>query len=235
MSYVVREVDALNYSGCGTWKEKDIATASLTGEKLLAGDKTMHNIICSNISEDSYAYTWIKPRLNDRNVILDTVALRGKFSENVADQVLGGQATVKFNKLFYRRERQMSFEAFIDKFANAINDKERAGRTMSNPDIVNDISDKVQCCQIYHSKSTFQVQKLLNRHVCKNILDTLSVQVSELSFSKPIRNVSVVLQSNRYTRDGHCPDSGVRTSNEIVFIGIYPDNKRRSESVKPYW
>ena len=29
----------------------------------------------------------------------------------------------------------MSFEVFVTKFTNAINDKDRAGRTMSDPDI----------------------------------------------------------------------------------------------------
>ena len=56
LSYVIREVDA-----------QSIVTASLTGEKFLADSKMVHNIICSNIAEDYYAYTWIKPRLGDRN------------------------------------------------------------------------------------------------------------------------------------------------------------------------
>ena len=70
--------------------------------------------------------------------------LRGHFSDNVADQVLGVQESVKFDKLFYRSECQMSFEAFVTKFTNTINDKETDGRTMSDPEIVHDIWYKVQ-------------------------------------------------------------------------------------------
>ena len=60
MYYVIREVDAINYSGHDTWKEKAVSTASLAGEKFLANAKTVHNNICINIDEDSDAYTWIK-------------------------------------------------------------------------------------------------------------------------------------------------------------------------------
>ena len=75
----------------------------------MSGAKTVHNIICRNISKDYDAYTWIKPRLGDRNDILYMMALRGHFSGDVEDQVLGGKATVKLDKLLYRSERQMSF------------------------------------------------------------------------------------------------------------------------------
>ena len=79
------------------------------------------------------------------------------------------------------------------------------------------------------------MQQSLNAHVCNNILHTLSAKVAKLSVIKPIRNASEVSQSNRYTHDGHFPDSGVRTSNESFFIGSYPNNKWRSDSVKTYW
>ena len=72
----------------------------MTGENFLADAKTVHNIICSNIAEYSDSYTWMKPRLNDRNSILDMVDLRGYFSRDFVDQVLCGQATVKFGKFF---------------------------------------------------------------------------------------------------------------------------------------
>ena len=99
----------------------------------MAGDKTVQNIICSSIAEDYDAYTWIKPNLNDSNRRFVMVALRRHFSGGVADQVLGGQVTVNCDKLFYRSERQISFEVFVTKFTNAIHDKERYGRTMSDP------------------------------------------------------------------------------------------------------
>ena len=69
-------MDAPNYAGHGTLEEKFIDTASLTGEKVLADAKTVHNFICSNMSKDSDAYNWIKTHLNDRNCILYMVALR---------------------------------------------------------------------------------------------------------------------------------------------------------------
>ena len=93
------------------------------------------------------------------------VALRGHFSGDVVDQVLVSQATVNFNKLFYRSERQIIFEAFVTKFTNAINGKERAGSTMSYPDIVDAIWDKFQFSQLDHHKSALQVQQSLNPRV----------------------------------------------------------------------
>ena len=161
------------------------------------------------------------------------VSLRGHFSGDISDQILCVQATVNFDKLFYRSERQLSFESFFTKSTNAHNDKERSGRTMSDPDIVNAIWYKVQCSKLEHYKSALQVHQFLNPCVWKNILDTLSAQVSKLIVSKPISNVSEVSQSNRYTRDDHFPDSKVRTSDGSIFIGNHPDNKWRSESVKP--
>ena len=97
---------------------------------------TLYNIICSNIYEDYDAYDWIKPRLNYRDGILDMVSLRGHFSGNISYQLLGGHANVNFDKLFYRSEHQIIFEDLVKKITNIINDKERSGKTMSDPDIV---------------------------------------------------------------------------------------------------
>ena len=149
----------------------------------MADAKTVHNIICINISKDSVTYTWIIPHLNERNGRLDMVDLRGHSSGEVTYQVLGGQATVNFDKLFYRSEGQMSFEAFVTKFTNAINDKEKAGRTMIDPYIVDAIWEKVQCSQLDHYKGAFQVEQSLNPCGLKNILDTLSAQVIKLIVS----------------------------------------------------
>ena len=179
------------------------------------------------MEEDYDAYTWIKPCLGYRIVRLDMVDFRGNFSGDIAEQVLGGQAAVNFDKFFYRSERQMSFEVFVTKFINCIYNKERSGMTMSDPYIFDAIWGKVQCSQIDHYKSALQVQQSINQRVWKNILDTPSAQVSKLSISEPIMNVSEVSNShyNPYTRDGHCTEIGFRTSNGIIFVGGYPDNK----------
>ena len=95
-------MDTPNYSGSGTWEEKSI-TAILKGDKFLADAKTVHNIIYSNIAEYSDTYTWIKPRLTDRNGRLEIVAFRGHFSGDVAYQVLVIQSTVNFDKLFSQK------------------------------------------------------------------------------------------------------------------------------------
>ena len=71
------------------------------------------------------------------------VDLRGHSGGDVANQVLGGQSAVNFDKLFYRSEHQMSFEVFVTKFTNAINDRERSGRTMSDPEFIDAIWDTV--------------------------------------------------------------------------------------------
>ena len=44
----------------------------------------------------------------------------------------------------------MSFEAFVAKFTNNNNDKDRADRTMSDPDTIDDIWYKVQCYKLDH-------------------------------------------------------------------------------------
>ena len=129
----------------------------------------------------------------------------------------------------------MSFEVFVTRFTNDINDKERDGRTMSDIDIFYAIWYKVQLYRIYHYKSALQVQHSLNPCVWKNILNTIITQVSKLSVSKNIRNVYEVSLSNRYTHDGDFPDSRVRNFNGCAFIGSYPNNKWHSDSVKPYW
>ena len=185
-------MDTPNYAGHVTWEENAIAIASFTGDKLLAITKTVHNIIYSNIAGDYDAYTWIKSQLNDRNGRLDMLASGGYFSGDIAEQVLGGKATVNFDMLFYISDHRMIFEAFATKSTHAINDKDRGGRTMSDPDIADHIWDKVQFSQLYHYKSALQVQQSLNPRGWKNKLDTMSAQVDKLSVSKPIRTVSEV-------------------------------------------
>ena len=127
-----------------TWEEKYIDTASFTGGKLLSDAITVHNIICRNIAGSYDAYTWINPCLNDKNGRLDMVVLRGNFSSEVADQVLGGQSNVKFDKLFYRSEHQIIFEALVTKFTNTINEKERSGRIVSDLEIFDATWEKFQ-------------------------------------------------------------------------------------------
>ena len=63
----------------------------------------------------------------------------------------------------------MSFESFFTKFTNAVNDKERAGRTMSDPDIVDNIWDKVIFPRLDQYKSALQVYHLLNPPVWNNM------------------------------------------------------------------
>ena len=48
------------------------------------------------------------------------VSLRGHLGGDVAYQVLSGQTTVNFDKLFYRNEHQMSFEFLVANFTIAI-------------------------------------------------------------------------------------------------------------------
>ena len=148
----------------------------------------MYNIICSNISENSDAYTSIKPCINDSNGRLYMVNLKGHFNGNVANQVLGRQATVNCNKIFYRSERQMCFEASSPNLQTLLMTR----RELVGPWVIHTllmVSRNFKYYQLYHYNIAFQVQQSLNPRVWDNILDTLSVRISKLRISKPIRNI----------------------------------------------
>ena len=96
-------------------------------------------MIIKNLSENSEAYTYIENSIDEQDGRVDIIALRARYSNKSADDVLGNEAKESFRNLVYKNERAMLFEKFQERFLKSINDLGKANRPMNSADIIDKI------------------------------------------------------------------------------------------------
>ena len=235
LSYVVRTNAVPNLVGHATWENKVIAVAPITGREFNQDAKTVHTIILKNLSEDSEAYTYIETSLVSQNGRVDILALRARYANTAADDVLGNEAKEMMKHLVYKNERAMSFESFQEKFKKSINYLQKAGRPMNNIDIIDEIWKKIQHQGLNEYVAALQVQQIHNPQTYDQILQSIAVQVPKLSNFGRNRNISETnTVTGRYTREGQCPNDSVYTDDGSIFIGNYQGNTWNSPTVRSF-
>ena len=102
--YVVRDDTSPAIAQYTSWESKAIAVATHTGLEFKMDSEVVHNIILKNISQDSDAYTYIKPHLKLKNGRSDILALRDRFENKGMLQERINQAEATLKRLVYRDE-----------------------------------------------------------------------------------------------------------------------------------
>ena len=116
LSYVTCTNATPTVVGFTTWEEKVIGASPITGRNFKQDAKMVHNIILKNLSENSEAYTYIENSIGEQDGRVDILALRARYANKSADDVLGNEAKESFLRLIYKNERAMSFEKFQEQF-----------------------------------------------------------------------------------------------------------------------
>jgi len=232
--YTQRVDETPSYDPNLTYEEAIIQAVDLQGPKFAIDAKTVHNIILKNIHEDSDAYTYLKPLLNQQDGRRDRLALRERYSSDASMQVIINAAKNILEHLRYKNERSFKFETFSSKLQNAYDDLAKCGRAVDNGDIVDGLWPRIQAPELVVFIASLQVDYQHNPRDYKLILLDIAEQVAKVmprgtTFSTGTRGVSAI-----YTREGECPNKGVHTTDGAIFIGNYDGSKWSSESVKPY-
>ena len=139
LSYPIRENNTHDQIEVETWDKKSVLTVPLTGRLYNQDNLTVHNIILCNISDASYAFTYVKSYIKKDDGINDIKALLSKY-ENVAmqEQYLS-KSKRTIDTIQYRDERAMTFETFVSKIVKSINELEKRGTGMHNAEMFENI------------------------------------------------------------------------------------------------
>ena len=205
LNYVTRENKVPILRGYANWEEKVIGASPLSGRDFKQDAKTVHNIILKNLSENSEAYTYIENSLDNQDGRVDILALRLRYANKSADDVLENEAKESFQRLQYKNERAMSFEKFQELFLKLINDLEKAKRPMNEADIIDEIWVKVQHPGLSEYIAALQVQQNFNPLTHDRILQCIAIQIPKLANSTHSnrRNLSELKSGDqKYTREG---------------------------------
>ena len=230
LTYVIRDNDEPMFDETVPYDDAVIEAIALEGENYRIDAQTVHQIILSNVSEDSDAYTYIKTLLRYRNGRRDILALRQRYSNAATKQAIINAAKGSLDTLRYKNERSFPFEKFSARLQKAYDELSENGRPVNNGDIVDALWDRIQTNDLQVYTASLKVDYQRNPRDYRLILQDLATEVSgRNNHALNTRNVSTV-----YTRQGPCPNSGVHTSDGSVFIGSYDNSKWRDSSVTPY-
>ena len=141
--YVIRENDTPRENANYTWDQKYELSVELNGPEYNIDKKTVHQIILRNVGEDSDAYTYLKPRIDQEDGREDIKALFNRYDNQATQQERINTANRTLDTMVYKNERAMSFELFSSKIQEAVDDLEDCGRAPHDGDIVDKIWRKI--------------------------------------------------------------------------------------------
>ena len=105
LSYVIQLKYVLDHRDELTWDEKEKLAAPNTGNEYKLDALAAHNIITRNISENSHAYTYIKPKINKKNGRIYIKALQDRYHNPEMQDMYIDEAKKTLDILSYRNER----------------------------------------------------------------------------------------------------------------------------------
>ena len=233
LSYVTRENETSVYDDTQTYDDAIINATSLAGPNFKIDAQTVHQLILKNVTEDSDAYTYIKPLMKYRNGRKDILALRERYSNVATKQALINMAKQTLSNLRYKNERNFSFEKFSAKLQKAYDDLADNGRPVNNNDIVDDLWDRIQVDQLQMFTASLKIEFRKNPKPYREVLQDYATEVTSVYKSTPNnqggRNISAT-----YTKKGPAPESGVYTSDGSFYIGDYEKSQWSHSSVVPH-
>jgi len=230
LSYVIRPNEEAIFDDGIPYDEAVVNAVTLQGENFRIDAQTVHQLILSNVSEDSDAYTYIKTLLRRRNGRLDMLALRERYDNAATKQAIINSAKASLELLRYKNERSFPFEKFSARLQKAYDELSDHGRPVNNGDIVDALWDRILTADLQLYAASLKVDYMRNPRNYRLILQDLAAEVaSKTSNGNPGRNVSAT-----YTRKGPCPSTGVHTTQGEVFIGNYDNGKWKDPSVVPH-
>jgi hypothetical protein len=237
LDYVIRAQKEPIIDGNLSWDKMAVLAAPHSGPEYQVDRRTVHGIIMRNISEDSEAYTYVKPKIKLHDGRKDIENLRKRFNSRSAREQKVNNSDATLKNLVYKSERMLSFSKFVAKFQAAVDNRKECGRTVDEEDLVKSIWDKVQDPTLASFLNALKVQHGINPMPYQTILAKIATEISSkpLLRHNPVLKLSELTSSNmEYVKEGLCPDTGCMTADGKLFIGNYPPAKWNDASVVPY-
>ena len=119
-----------------------IRQKTTTGKKRLTGrlykqDKlTVNNFILRKISDASDALYFVKPHMKREDSRSDIKAFHSRYENVAMQEQYVSEAKLTIETLQYRNERAITFEKFVRKLVQAVDELEKRGRGMHNAGII---------------------------------------------------------------------------------------------------
>ena len=144
LDYMIRENDEPNYDPSILHEDNVIDAVTMTGESYKNDARLVHQIILRNVSEESNAYTCIKPLLRYRDGRRDFLALKERHSSDASKQATINAAKQVLDALRYKNETSFTFEKFSSKLQKACDELANCGREVNNGDGIDALWDRIQ-------------------------------------------------------------------------------------------
>ena len=228
LSYVIRkEEDPDPDAEYSDFTDRCTACAPLQGPAYDADKRKVHQYIVS-FTQGQLSEDWIKSIKRLKDGRQDMLALRQHFEgEGNATRRIA-QAERLRDSLFYRNERSLTFEMFLNKAQRMFNIFEQQGEPMTEEAKVRFILKKVQHPQLANSVETMRSRNILNPNDLSvaEVSNYLAARVSELpDYLMRNRNISAVNLNSESS-----PESGIYGPDGNIFTGYYPNWQKISES-----
>ena len=190
LSYVVREVEnPIQGADYGSFNERAIACAPLTGDVFQADARKVHQLIKSFLQTES-AEQWIKPFAKRQSGREDMEALRKHYSgEGNTSRRIAVAERIR-DTLHYKNERAMSFSAFLDKMQKMFNIFEEEKEEISEQAKVRMLLKKVEHPQLQDAVGALRVRASMEGLTFTACANHLSAQVSELPDNQSARKIA---------------------------------------------
>lgn len=237
LDYVIRAQKEPIIDGNLSWDKMAVLAAPHSGPEYQVDRRTVHGIIMRNISEDSEAYTYVKPKIKLHDGRKDIENLRKRFNSRSAREQKVNNSDATLKNLVYKNERMLSFSKFVAKFQAAVDNRKECGRTVDEEDLVKSIWEKVQDPTLASFLNALKVQHGINPMPYQTILAKIATEISSKPLLRhhPVMKLSELTSGNmEYVKEGLCPDTGCMTADGKLFIGNYPPAKWNDASVVPH-
>ena len=205
------------------------------GNAYLQDKITVHNIILRNISYRSDALNYVKPYLKKEDGRLDMQSLRGRYENKAMHEQYINKSKRTLETLTYRNERALKIKNFVAKFVKAVDELDKRNRGLHNADVVDMMWKKVTNPELNQYVVALKVQFQRETRNYQEVLQEISSQIPTL----PINTFRKAPEVGRIVDDksgfDECPNSGAYGVDRKIYIGKYPYQKWKDDSVRPYW
>ena len=135
----------------------------------------------------------------------------------------------------YSNERALKFEKFVAKFVKAVDELYKRNRGLHNADVVYMIWLKVTNPELNQYVVALKIQFQREPRNYQEVLQDIASQISKLpikTFRKASEVGSIIDDNSGFDK---CPNSGLYGSDVKLYIGKFPYQKWKDDSVRPHW
>ena len=205
------------------------------GNAYLQDKLTVHNIILRNIAYGLDAITYVKPYLKKDDGRLYIQTLRERYENTAMHEQYINDAKRTLETLTYRNEQALKFEKFVAKLVKSVDELDKRNQGLHNADVVDMIWKKVTNPELNQYVVALKVQFQREPQNHPEVLQDIASQIPMLpinTFRKSSEVGRIVDDNSGFDK---CPNPGAYGADGKLYIGKYPYQKRKDNSVGSHW